>query len=95
MLIFGLYDANFASSDRDAYDHQLGIVKFFYLHTHAIEGDLVARRPEDSILTFNNAYALKELIQLVWRSNVRRKGQITLYLPSGRIRGLIESSFFN
>ena len=37
---------------------------------------------------FNDAYALTELIQWVWRSRVRKGEPITLYLPSPRMRNL-------
>lgn len=39
---------------------------------------------------FNDRYALTELIQWVYRSRVRRGEPVVLYLPSKRMRGLIE-----
>lgn len=38
----------------------------------------------------SDAYALTELIQWVWRSRIRRVEPITLYIPSPRMRGLLE-----
>ena len=49
---------------------------------------VVARWLEDSTWAFNDAYARTELIQWVWRSSVRRGEEITLYLPSPRMREL-------
>ena len=46
---------------------------------------VVARWLEDSTVAFDDAYALKEFIQWVWRSRVRRGEEITLYLPSPRM----------
>ena len=51
---------------------------------------IVARWLGDSSRAFNDAYALTELIQWVWRSRVRRGEPITLYLPSPRMRRLFE-----
>ena len=39
----------------------------------------------------NNNYAITELVQWVYRSQVRKGLPITLYLPSSRMRGLLES----
>jgi len=51
---------------------------------------LVARWLEDNSRAFDDAYALTELIQWVWRSRVRNGQPITLYLPSQRMRQLME-----
>jgi hypothetical protein len=50
----------------------------------------VARWLEDNSRAFDDAYALTELIQWVWRSRVRKGQPITLYLPNPRMRGLME-----
>ena len=51
---------------------------------------LVARWSEDNSRAFDDAYALTELIQWVWRSRIRKGQPITLYLPSPRMRRLME-----
>ena len=50
----------------------------------------VARWLEDNSRAFDDAFALTELIQWVWRSRVRKGQPITLYLPSPRMRQLME-----
>jgi hypothetical protein len=50
----------------------------------------VARWLEDNSRAFDDAYALTELIQWVWRSRVRKGQPITLYLPSPRMRMLMD-----
>ena len=50
----------------------------------------VARWLEDNSRAFDDAYALTELIQWVWRSRVRKGQPITLYLPSPRMRRLMK-----
>ena len=55
----------------------------------------VARWLEDNTRAFDDAYALTELIQWVWRSRVRNGQPITLYLPSLRMRQLIEEWLSN
>ena len=42
----------------------------------------------DSSRSFNDAYALTELIQWVWRSRIRKGEPITLYLPAPRMRSI-------
>ena len=54
-----------------------------------------ARWLGDSSRAFNDAYALTELIQWVWRSGIRKGEPITLYLPSPRMRRLFEEWLFN
>ena len=48
----------------------------------------VARWLCDETDAFNDAYALTELIQWVWRSRIRKGEPITLYLPSPRMRSI-------
>jgi hypothetical protein len=60
-----------------------------YLHDQHIN-PFVARWLGDSSQEFKDAYALTELIQWVWRSRIRRGEPITLYLPSPRMRQLME-----
>ena len=60
-----------------------------YLHDQHIN-PLVGRWLEDNSTSFDDAYALTELIQWVWRSRIRKGEPITLYLPSPRMRGLME-----
>ena len=50
----------------------------------------IARWLGDSSREFADAYALTELVQLVWRARVRRGGPITVYIPSLRMRTLFE-----
>ena len=50
----------------------------------------VARWLEDNTRAFDDAFALTELIQWVWRSRVRNGQPVTLYLPNPRMRGLME-----
>ncbi len=55
----------------------------------------VARWLEDNTRAFDDAYALTELIQWVWRSRVRKGQPITIYLPSPRMRQLMEKWLSN
>ena len=49
----------------------------------------VARWLNDESRRFDNAHALTELIQWVWRSRIRIAEPITLYLPAPRMRGIL------
>ena len=49
---------------------------------------LVARWLNNNTKHFNDAYALTELIQWVWRSRIRRAEPVTLYLPAPRMRSI-------
>ena len=68
------------------YIHCSHLIYLYDQHVNPV----VARWLEDSTAAFDDAYALTELIQWVWRSRVRRGEPITLYLPSPRMRGLFE-----
>jgi len=69
-----------------------------YKHKSAV-AVLVNYYPHPAILQFFQAvgvtdvdadqYALSEMIQLVWRSRIREGKEIDLYLPSERMRGLL------
>ena len=63
--------------------------QLIYLYDQHVNS-YVARWLEDNSRAFNDAYALTELIQWVWRSRVRNGQPITLYLPSPRMRQLME-----
>lgn len=53
----------------------VGVTQFFYKNKIDIDQDL---------------YALSEMIQWIWRSNIRTGGSITVYVPSKRMRKLLE-----
>jgi hypothetical protein len=59
-----------------------------YLYDQHIN-PLVARWLNNNSRYFDDAYALTELIQWVWRSRIRRGEPITLYLPAPRMRGIL------
>lgn len=68
------------------YMHCSHLIYLYDQHVNPV----LARWLEDSTKAFNDAYALTELIQWVWRSRVRLGEPITLYLPSPRMRKLFE-----
>jgi hypothetical protein len=67
------------------YDHCSHLI---YLYDQNIN-PIVGRWLNDNSTAFNNAYALTELIQWVWRSRIRKGEPITLYLPAPRMRGIL------
>ena len=56
---------------------------------------VVTRWLENSMGAFDNAYAFTALIQWVWRSRVRRRESIALYLSSPRMWELFEDWLSN
>ena len=40
---------------------------------------------------FREAYALSEMVQWIWRTRVRRGGSVHVYMPSGRMRGILKT----
>lgn len=52
----------------------VGVSQFFYQHEIDINQDL---------------YALSEMVQWIWRSNIRCDGEIYIYVPSKRMRKLL------
>jgi hypothetical protein len=77
-----------ANTTRGTNDHA-HCSHLIYLHDQNIN-PFVARWLGDSSQEFKDAYALTELIQWVWRSRVRKGQPITLYIPSPRMRRLME-----
>jgi hypothetical protein len=84
-----LKDANWIANTTRGTNDYMHCSHLIYLYDQNIN-PVVARWLGDSSRTFNDAYALTELIQWVWRSRVRRGEPITLYLPSPRMRRLFE-----
>ena len=89
-----LKDANWiANTTRGTNDymHCSHLIYLYDQHMHPV----VARWLGDSSRAFNDAYALTELIQWVWRSRVSKGEPITLYLPSSRMRRLFEEWLYD
>ncbi|MDA0959203.1 MAG: hypothetical protein O2936_15300, partial [Proteobacteria bacterium] len=84
-----LKDANWIANTTRGTNDYMHCSHLIYLYDQNIN-PVVARWLGDSSTAFNDAYALTELIQWVWRSRVRRGEPITLYLPSPRMRKLFE-----
>ena len=84
-----LKDVNWISNTTRGTNDYIHCSHLVYLYDQNIN-PVVARWLGDSSSAFNDAYALTELIQWVWRSRVRTGEPITLYLPSPRMRRLIE-----
>ena len=40
---------------------------------------------------FREAYALSEMVQWIWRTRVRRGESVHVYMPSGRMRGILKT----
>lgn len=59
----------------NVYPH-VGVSQFFEQHGIDIDAD---------------AYALSEMIQWIWRSNIRMGGEIWIYIPSKRMRTLFDN----
>lgn len=66
------------------YSHCSHLIYLYDQHINPI----VARWLCNETASFNDAYALTELIQWVWRSRIRKGEPITLYLPSPRMRSI-------
>ena len=68
------------------YAHCSHLIYLYDQHPHPF----ITRWLGDSSTAFADAYALTELVQLVWRARVRKGEPITVYLPSARMRKLFE-----
>ena len=89
-----LKDANWIANTTRGTNDYMHCSHLIYLYDQNIN-PVVARWLGDSSRAFNDAYALTELIQWVWRSRVRRGEPITLYLPSPRMRRLFEEWLYD
>jgi len=66
------------------YAHCSHLIYLYDQHVNPV----VSRWLNQSSRSFDDAYALTELIQWVWRSRIRRGKPITLYLPAPRMRSI-------
>jgi hypothetical protein len=89
-----LKDANWIANTTRGTNDFIHCSHLVYLYDQNIN-PVVARWLGDSSRAFNDAYALTELIQWVWRSRVRKGEPITLYLPSPRMRRLFEEWLYD
>ena len=89
-----LKDVNWISNTTRGTNDYIHCSHLVYLYDQNIN-PVVARWLGDSSRAFNDAYALTELIQWVWRSRVRKGEPITLYLPSPRMRRLFEEWLYS
>jgi len=89
-----LKDANWIANTTRGTNDYMHCSHLIYLYDQNIN-PVVARWLGDSSRAFNDAYALTELIQWIWRSRVRKGEPITLYLPSPRMRRLFEEWLYD
>ena len=66
------------------YAHCSHLIYLYDQHVNPV----VARWLNEHTRSFDDAYALTELIQWVWRSRIRKGEPITLYLPAPRMRSI-------
>ena len=82
-------DVNWIANTTRGTNDYMHCSHLIYLYDQNIN-PIIARWLGESSQAFNDAYALTELIQWVWRSRIRQGEPITLYLASPRMRGLFE-----
>ena len=66
------------------YAHCSHLIYLYDQHVNPV----VARWLNEHTRSFDDAYALTEIIQWVWRSRIRKGERITLYLPAPRMRSI-------
>jgi hypothetical protein len=88
-----MQDANWIANTTRGTNDYVHCTHLIYLYDQNIN-PIVARWLRNNSQAFRDAYALTELIQWVWRSRIRRGDSITLYLPSPRMRRLLEEWLF-
>ena len=66
------------------YAHCSHLIYLYDQHVNPV----VSRWLNEQTRSFDDAYALTELIQWVWRSRIRKGEPITLYLPAPRMRSI-------
>ena len=60
-----------------------------YLANRFVDPNIVKFFAEKGVYIDNDAYALSEMLQFIWRSAIRDGNQITVYIPSKRMRDLL------
>ena len=87
-----LKDVNWIANTTRGTNGYIHCSHLIYLYDQKIN-PVVARWLKDRSRAFNDAYALTELIQWVWRSRFRKGEPITLYLPCQGCGGYSKSGY--
>ena len=82
-----MFNANWIANTTQGTNDYSRCSTLIYLYDQHIN-PLIGQWLNESSRSFNDAYALTELIQWVWRSRIRNGEPIVLYLPSPRMRSI-------
>jgi hypothetical protein len=82
-----MFNANWIANTTRGTNDYSRCSTLIYLYDQHIN-PLIGQWLNESSRSFNDAYALTELIQWVWRSRIRNGEPIVLYLPSPRMRAI-------
>ncbi len=82
---------SFISLGTKAVNHFRGKTAIAYLASNHMDPDVVGFFKRRGVIVNENAYALSEIVQLVWRTAIRDFKPISIYVPSQRMRGLLQA----
>lgn len=85
------YGDCFASINMRASNNWSDRTAVAYLVNRFMNLDICNYFENDGIKPDQNLFALSEMIQFIWRSAIRKNEPINLYIPSSRMRGLLEN----
>lgn len=84
------YSDCFASINMRASNNWSDRTSVAYLVNRFMNLDICNYFENDDIRPDQNLFALSEMLQFIWRSAIRKNKPINLYIPSSRMRGLLE-----
>lgn len=85
------YSDCFASINMRASNNWSDRTAVAYLVNRFMNLDICKYFENDDIRPDQNLFALSEMLQFIWRSAIRKNKPINLYIPSSRMRGLLEN----
>lgn len=84
------YSDCFASINMRASNNWSDRTAVAYLVNRFMNLDICNYFEHDGVRPDQNLFALSEMLQFIWRSAIRKNQPINLYIPSSRMRGLLE-----
>lgn len=85
------YNDCFASINMRASNNWSDRTAVAYLVNRFMNLDICKYFEDDGVRPDQNLFALSEMLQFIWRSAIRKNEPINLYIPSSRMRGLLEN----
>ena len=84
------YDKGFISNNTKATNSYIDKQNVAYVQNTFYHPTVASYFTERNVVVHNDLHALSEMLQLIWRTRIRKFESINVYVPSSRMRGLLQ-----